>query len=196
MIHNTVSKIPDALAHQYKESGKALAAFKDDTVVGLVYIRDILPDAEEPAESLLPLWSNPHVGIAARELLKTADHVFAGIVSRWEFTPVIEIEWGTRSPGGIILDPGNEGEPGTVWTQDEADLGWRTTLRVADNSFDIVIADGGPDFNNVPSTCEVLIHRVDGSPPVVIHKSGEKNWMEARRAATVAMRIANAARGA
>ena len=189
-----VIKIPDALAHQYKEFGKALAAIKDGTIVDLVYIRDILPEADEPAESLFRLCSDPRVGIAARELLKTADHVFAGMVSTWEFTSVIEIEWGARSPREVLLDPGNEGEPGTLWTQDEADSSWKTELRVADNSFDIVIAGGHPQWEDVAAACEVLIRR-DGKT-FSIHKSDETNWMEARSVATVVMRVANAARRA
>ncbi|CAN7178571.1 hypothetical protein [Rhizobium sp. LjRoot258] len=188
-----VIKIPDVLADRYKGCGTALAAIKDETIVDLVYIRDILPDADDSPEGLFRLARNPDFGSAAAKLCNAADGAFAGMVSTWEFTPIITIERGTR-PKEVLLDPGNEGEPGTLWTQDEANSAWKTELRVAENSFDIVIADGHPQWEDVAATCEVFIRR-DGNT-VPIHRSDERNWMEARRIATVAMRVANAARGA
>lgn len=195
MNPTVVIKIPDALADRYKGCGTAVAAIKDETIVDLVYIRDILPDADESPESLFRLARNPDFGTVAAKLCKSADGVFVGMVSTWEFTPTLKIERATRSHE-VLLDPGNEGEPGTVWTLDEANSAWKTELRVGDNSFDIFIAGGHPQWEDVSAACEVLIHRVDGSPPVRIHTSDEKNWMEARRLATVVMRVANAARGA
>jgi hypothetical protein len=189
-----VMEIPATLADRYKGRGLALAAIKDETIVDLVYIRDILPDADESPESLFRLARNPDFGSAAAKLCKSADGAFAGMVSTWEFTPIIKVERSTRSHE-VLLDPGNEGEPGTLWTLEEANSAWKTELRVGDNSFDIIIAGGHPQWDDVATACEVLLHRVDGSPPVPIHRSDEKNWMEARRLATVVMRVANASRG-
>lgn len=195
MNPTVVIKIPDALADRYKGYGAALAAIKDETIVDLVYIRDILPYADESPENLFWLARNPDFGSAAAKLYKSADRVSAGMVATWEFTPIIRVERATRSHE-VLLDPGNEGEPSTVWTLDEANSAWKTELRVGDNSFDIIIAGGDPQWDDVAAACEVLLHRVDGSPPVPIHRSEEMNWMEARRLATVVMRAANAVRGA
>lgn len=200
-----VMEIPPTLADRYKGRGLALAAINEETIVDLVYIRDILPNPDDDPEgvpwddgrpeSLWLLAVDPRIGSAALKLQKAGGYVLAGMVATWEFVAQIEL---TPPVGAttVLLDPGNEGEPGSLWTQDEANSAWKTELRVASNSFDIIIVGGHPQWEDVSAACEVFIRRVDGSPPVRIHTSDEKNWMEARRIATVAMRVANAARGA
>lgn len=189
----TAMNIPDTLADLYKGCGTALAAVEGGTIVDLVYLRDILPDANDGPESLVRLLGAPGIGRAALKLLKAADQVYAGMISTWEFMPIVEIE--RHIPvDTVLLDPGNEGEPGTLWTHDVAHSSWKTELRVADNSFNIIIVGGHPQWDDVAAEVEVLIQR-DGDA-VRLHKSDEKNWTEARRLATVVMRVANAASGA
>lgn len=53
-----VIEIPDALADRYKGCGIALAAIRNGTIVGLVYVRDILPD---PDDSPTAWERDPHV---------------------------------------------------------------------------------------------------------------------------------------
>lgn len=81
-----VFKIGAALADKYQGAGHALAAVTGGQVVGLVYVRDALPDYDEAdGLSALALAINEEaLGPTVREL-QALGELYAGMCSCWEF---------------------------------------------------------------------------------------------------------------
>lgn len=81
-----VLKISDSLADKYDGAGHALAAVTGGEVVGLVYLRDALPDYDEGegVARLANAVNDDRLGPAIRELQALGD-VSVGMVSCWEF---------------------------------------------------------------------------------------------------------------
>lgn len=77
--------VPDALAHHYSGRGIALGATRGDTLVALLYIRDLVPDFDDEIESAEGVLDNPTVLAAARALEADFGHVRVGMASCWEF---------------------------------------------------------------------------------------------------------------
>lgn len=84
-----VFKIPDTLADKYNGAGHALAATVNGQLVGLVYLRDVLPELElesDTADGQLDaaMLSDARLGPAVRQLQALGD-VHVGMCSCWEF---------------------------------------------------------------------------------------------------------------
>ena len=86
-----IFKIPDALAGKYHGAGHALAATVNGHLVGLVYLRDVLPELELESESDAAdgrldaaMLSDARLGPAVRQLQALGD-VHVGMCSCWEF---------------------------------------------------------------------------------------------------------------
>lgn len=82
----TVFKIGDALADKYRGAGHALAAVTGGQVVGLVYVRDVLPnyDEEDGLAALAQAINEDRIGPTVREL-QALGELYAGMCSCWEF---------------------------------------------------------------------------------------------------------------
>ena len=78
--------IPDGLAEKYKGSGPALASFMGDTIIDLVYIRDLIPSFDGALSSVQNLIGDHRIGGAALKMQQGAELVSVGMVSAWEFT--------------------------------------------------------------------------------------------------------------
>lgn len=81
-----VFRVGEALAEKYHGAGHALAAVTGGQVVGLVYVRDVLPDYDE-ADGLAALAlavNEDRLGPVVREL-QALGEVCVGMCSCWEF---------------------------------------------------------------------------------------------------------------
>jgi len=82
----TVYPIPKSLADKYQGSGHALAAVTGGQIVGLVYLRNALPDYDEGegiARQAVAL-NDDRLGPTVRALQALGD-VTVGMCSCWEF---------------------------------------------------------------------------------------------------------------
>lgn len=77
--------IPDAIADKYKGSGHALAAVTGGKIVGLVHIRDALPDYEDGSIASLALAINDQRLAPAVRELRALGEMHVGMCSCWEF---------------------------------------------------------------------------------------------------------------
>lgn len=82
----TVFKIGEELADKYHGAGHALAAVTGGQVVGLVYVRDVLPDYDESEglASLAMAINEERIGPVVREL-QALGELHVGMCSCWEF---------------------------------------------------------------------------------------------------------------
>lgn len=80
-----VYKIGDEIAHKYCGAGHALAAVTGGEVVGLVYLRDALPDYDDGdgVARLANTLNDDRLGPTVREL-QALGEVFVGMCSCWE----------------------------------------------------------------------------------------------------------------
>lgn len=83
----TTYKIQDALADKYKGAGHAIAAVTGGHIVGLVYLRDALPDYDngEGIARLANAINDPRLGPTVREM-QALGNLHVGMCSCWEFT--------------------------------------------------------------------------------------------------------------
>ena len=84
-----IFKIPDALANKYHGAGHALAATVKGQVVGLVYLRDALPELDQEDDIVdsgfdAALLADPRLGPTVRQLQALGD-VHFGMCSCWTF---------------------------------------------------------------------------------------------------------------
>lgn len=81
-----VFPIPDTIADKYKGAGHALAAVTGGRIVGLVYLRDALPDYDdgEGVAGLATAINDDRLGPTVRELQALGD-LHVGMCSCWEF---------------------------------------------------------------------------------------------------------------
>lgn len=79
-----VFKVPDALEHQYKGTGIALAASVDGLLVAIRYLSDIAPDVDATPENLEEVIQSANLAPTVRELQALGD-VHIGMCSCWEF---------------------------------------------------------------------------------------------------------------
>lgn len=84
-----IFKIPDALADKYHGAGHALAATVNGQVVGLVYLRDALPELDQEDDIVdsgfdAALLADPRLGPTVRQLQALGD-VHFGMCSCWTF---------------------------------------------------------------------------------------------------------------
>lgn len=81
-----VFKIGAPIADKYHGAGIALAAVTGDQVVGLIYLRDALPDFDECAgiAAAADAINDPRIAPTVRELSARGE-IFVGMCSCWEF---------------------------------------------------------------------------------------------------------------
>lgn len=81
-----VFKIGEPVESKYQGSGVAMAAVTGGQVVGLVYLRDALPDFDEAGglAAAADAINDPRIGPAVRELSALGE-LFVGMCSCWEF---------------------------------------------------------------------------------------------------------------
>lgn len=85
MTQAQVFPIPESLADKYHGAGHALAAVTGGQGVGLIYLRDSLPDyADGSTVALAVALDDARLAPAAREL-QALGEVCAGTCSCWEF---------------------------------------------------------------------------------------------------------------
>ena len=81
--------VPDALEARYKGDGMALAATHDGQLLGLTYLRDLLPgiellECDATGRINADILDNPRIAPAVRELSALGD-VHLGLCARWQF---------------------------------------------------------------------------------------------------------------
>lgn len=81
-----VFPIPDTIADKYQGAGHAMAAVTGGQIVGLVYLRDALPDYDdgEGIARLANAINDDRLGPTVRELQALGD-LHVGMCSCWEF---------------------------------------------------------------------------------------------------------------
>ena len=78
-----VFKVPDDLAEKYSGAGHALAASRDDRLVDIIYIGDILPDFDEETD-LADVINDERIGPHVK-WLQAQGNVHIGMLSCGEF---------------------------------------------------------------------------------------------------------------
>lgn len=80
-----VYPVSDSLSHHYKGCGIAVGATKDEALVALIYVRDLIQDFPDTIDAAPSIADNAKVAEVARALEKEFGFVRIGMVSCWEF---------------------------------------------------------------------------------------------------------------